>query len=112
MVKDQKNRRKRNAIGGGREGEHDGRFAAGVVDDDLERGGSNQRMTRDSQSTHCPVHPADLAALSEHRSRGKGRAAFPRRYYSHASAYDGIAVTLDDSIDQDYLLDNVCFVQT
>lgn len=48
-------------------GEYDRRFAAGVVDDDLERGGSNQRMTRDSQSTRCPVHPADLSALSEER---------------------------------------------
>lgn len=74
-------------------------------------GGVHQWMTRDSQSAHCPAHPTDLVVLSEPWP-GKGIYAVPPRYYNQASVYAGIAVTLDDSIHQDYVLDNVCFVQT
>lgn len=65
--------------------------------------------TRDSQSAHCPAHPARSAAIVGGEA---GMSLPPRALYGRASAYDGIAVTLDDSIHRDYVLDNVCFVQT
>lgn len=65
--------------------------------------------TRDSQSAHCPAHPARSAAIVGGEA---GMSLPPRALYGRSSAYDGIAVTLDDSIHRDYVLDNVCFVQT
>lgn len=38
--------------------------------------------------------------------------SFPRGYYAGASTCDGIAVTAYDSIQEDYVLDNVCLAQT
>lgn len=68
-------------------------------------------MKSDSQSAHCPAHPADPGHHCRSPVRGKG-SAVPRGHYARASSCDGIAVTLYDSIHQDYVLDNVCFVQT
>lgn len=66
----------------------------------------------DAWLTKCPLSRAPCPGSAAIVGGEAGMSLPPRALYGRASAYDGIAVTLDDSIHRDYVLDNVCFVQT
>jgi len=91
------------------------------LDDDLERGAPRARNGRCMTHKECPLSRTPLRLPLWHTYTYiyiyiiyvyHSNRPSTRGHYTEASTCDGIAVTAYDSIQADYVLDNVCLVQT
>lgn len=85
------------------------------LDDDLERGAPRAGWTvHDSQRVPTVPHTPAITIVAYiyiYMCHSNGP-SLPVAHYAEASTCDGIAVTAYNSIQADYVLDNVCLVQT